>query len=286
MQNKAFDLGKKVFFLNTPKTFREVVVPMLSSSGYEVYCLYTYKQAKPILKEYPDSVFYICVDREMPLDEWYNYISSFSKEKDLNNIIIGLMSATAEKADIDHFLLNASIPGGFLSLNQQDVLIHDYIHSILLINEAKGKRNFVRANCASETNISANVLTKRGTKVFKVENISCAGMLCVTEKQNDSLFQANSILKSIIVDLNGKHLKFDTVIFKTYMDEDNLFLVLLFATDLPYAIRSIIDRYVRTVLQSKIDTIIETLPEDHKIYSKRQKSAIAGDSDEAFLISE
>ncbi len=286
MEPAPFDLGKKVFFLNTPATFQEIVIPMLSSSGYEVYSLNSYRHTKAILKEFPSSVLYVCIDTELVVDQWYNFITSFSRDPILKDVIIGIMSSNAAKTEVDHFLLNTSIPGGFVSLSQQDIIIHDYIHSILHLNDAKGKRNFVRVNCLDETNISATLLTKSGTKILNVSNISSAGLLCITDHKNEALFVQSKVLNNLIIDLNGRKIKCDMLLYKTYTEGDNLFLVLLFATDLPYAIRSIIDKYVRDLLQARLESVIEKLPEDFNNYSRRQKSVIGQDTDEAFLIDE
>ncbi len=285
MNKASFDLGKKVFFLNPPKSFQDSIIPLLSTSGYEIYCIPTYKQAKPILRKNPNSVFYVYIDAELNKDQWYNFISSFSDDEAFSQIIIGIMSTHADQNEVDHFLLNASIPGGFISLSQLDVIIHDYIHSILHLNDAKGKRNFVRANCQDEKSLSAENYIKGRKHSFKVINISSAGLLCSTSSKLEPLFPANKVLNDILINLNGRKILCNMLTFKTYVEGDSLFLVLLFATDIPFDVKLTIDMYVRSLLQRRIEEIIKTLPLDTDDYIVRQKSAIGQDTNDAFLIS-
>ncbi len=285
MSNQTFDLGKKIFFLNAPPEFQDIVIPMLSSAGYEIYLLTSYKHAKAILKEYPDSVFYVCIDQELLIDQWYNYVSSFATEPDFSNVIIGIMATYAGKNEKNHFLLNTLIPGGFVSLNQEPVVIHDYIHSILLINNAKGKRNVVRAYCEDQKNIFATYQIKGHKCPLKISNISSAGLLCIAPKTLESLFPQSKRLSSFAISLIGQIIECDVTVFRTYTDENNLFIVLLFAEELSYIKKASIDMYVRNLLQERINIKIKTLQHDEDDYTERQISAVGDESDEAFLIS-
>ncbi len=286
MADEPLDLGKKVFFLHAPPDFQDIVVPMLSSVGYELYLLSSYKHAKAILKQYPDSVIFICIDKEILIDQWYNFVSSFSEDPSLKDIIIGVMATYAGKNEKDHFLLNTSIPGGFVSLAQDPIIVHDYIHSILSINAAKGKRNFVRAFCEDQTDISATYEVNNLPCPLRICNISSAGLLCKVHASLAPLFPANKRLIGFSITLREQKIVCPITVFRTYLDGNSLQIVLLFPEELPYIKRSLIDMYVRILLQERIDAKIKTLPEDTDDYTERQKSAIVGDSDEAFLISE
>ncbi len=286
MESGALDLGRKIFFLNAPTKFQDTIIPMLATSGYELYVLSSYKYAKSILREYPSAVFFICIDSELLIDEWYNFVSSISNDKNFQNVILGIMSTYAGQKEKDHFLLNASIPGGFVSLSQSDEIIHDYIHSILNINEAKGRRNFVRANCEEEKDLAGEYEVKGFHHSLKISNISSAGILCETFPVAQALFTNKKLLNNFIINIKGQKTKANVTIYRTYIENEKLFLVLLFTEDLSFSAKSAIDIYVRNLLQSRIDARIKNMPLDSENYSKRQKSAIAGDSDEAFLIAE
>ncbi len=285
MSNEPLDLGKKVFFLHPPPEFQDIVIPMLSSAGYELYQLSSYKHAKAILKEYPDSVFYICIDQELLIDQWYNYVSSFSNDGELSQVIIGIMATYAGKNEKNHFLLNTLIPGGFVALNQEPIVTHDYIHSILMINNAKGKRNFVRAFCEDQTDVFATYKVKGHSCPLRISNISSAGLLCVAQKKLEVLFQQNKNLTTFSINLRGQNIDCNVTVFRTYSNEDKLFIVLLFTEELSYLKKASIDMYVRTLLQERIDKKISTLALDNNNYTEREKSAVGDDSGDAFLIS-
>ncbi len=285
MADAPFDLGRKIFFLHAPDEFQDIVIPMLSSVGYEIYLLSSYKHAKAILKEHPKSVFYVCIDKELLIDQWYNFISSFNEQKEFSDVIIGVMATYAGKNEKDHFLLNTSIPGGYVSLAQDPILVHDYIYEILLINNAKGKRNFVRANCIDQSDVFATYTVNGFDCPLKILNISSAGLLCTTNKSLAPLFTQSKTLSKFLISLRDQKIVSAVTIFRTQIEGDTLQIVLLFAEELPYIKRSLINMYVRTFLQEKLDAQIQTLQHDQDDYSKREKSAIAGDTDEAFLIS-
>ncbi len=285
MSNEPLDLGKKVFFLHAPPDFQDIVVPMLSSVGYELYLLSSYKHAKAILKEYPNSVFYVCIDKELLIDQWYNFVSSFSSDPTFTDTIIGIMATYAGDNEKDHFLLNASIPGGFVSLAQDPIIIHDYIHSILRINNAKGKRNFVRAYCEDQQDVSASYEINGHTCPLGISNVSSAGLLCTANSSLAALFPNEKRLANFTITLRGQTILCPTTVFRTQIIGQTQQIVLLFTDELPYIKRSLIDMYVRTLLQERIDAKIKTLSQDTNDYKERQTSAIAGDSDEAFLIS-
>ncbi len=286
MQTGNLDLGRKIFFLNPPAGFQDSIIPMLATAGYEIYILTSYKHAKPILKEYSNSVFFICIDTELLIDQWYNFVSSFSHDKIFSDLIIGIMSTYAGEKEKNHFLLNAAIPGGFVSLSQNEELIHDYLHSILNINEARGRRNFVRADCSCEKDVSVEYEIKGYSLSFNISNISSAGMLCVTSAKMQPLFTNTKNLNSIIIKLKSKLLQTNVTLYRTYVENEQLFLVLLFSQDLSYSARLIIDTYVRNLLQERIDMKVRHLSLDCEEYMQRQKSAIGDDSEDAFLIEE
>ena len=77
----------------------------------------------------------------MSYDEWFNFIQSFQKDEKLKTIFVGLMSAIIPNPVKERFMLNLSLPGGFIMLNEiKGAALIENIIGILELNGAKGRR--------------------------------------------------------------------------------------------------------------------------------------------------
>ncbi len=283
--NEAVDLGKKIFFLNPPFDFTKIIVPILSDKEYEIYILQDYKFAKEALRKYPGSICFVCIDGGMSIEHWYNYIVSFSNDPSLSSILLGVMSLYAGASDRNHFLLNAMIPAGFISLaNKKDELV-DTIEGVLRINNAKGVRKFVRVDCKTDKLISAQFKNENTMYPFKIEDISSAGLLCATSMTVGAHFSQNMLLKDFILVLRSQKIKCNVVILKTFVKDGKCYLVLLFTKGLPFVAKTAIQAYIRFFLQNSLEADLVTTPPDETDYSKLHDAAIAADVEDAFLIS-
>ncbi len=283
--NESVDLGKKVFFLNPPFDFKKIIVPVLSDKEYEVCVINSYKHAKAILRAHKDSVCFVCIDGEMPIDHWYNFIVSFNDDETLSTIFLGVMSAHARTSDKNHFLLNASIPAGFISLVAKKDDLISTIEGILRINNAKGVRKYVRVDCGSDKLISAQCILAGSQHIFRIENISSAGLLCTAPTNLAPAVTANMLLKDFLLNLRSQKIRCNTVVLKSFINNGKLFIVLLFTKGLPFNAKASIQAYIRFFLQNTIETVLATTHPDQTDYSKLHEAAIASNMKEAFLIS-
>ncbi len=282
MSTTNFDLGRKIYFINPPQEFQTVIVPHLFNSGYETYILHSYRRLKSLLRKDPNAVCFICIDREMHIDQWHNFVSSFSEEEALSDVLLGVMSAVASPSDKNHFLLHSPIPAGFIDLGQQNEIIHDYIQGILEINEAKGKRNFVRVTCQADNTIG--LICQKDSRQFtlKIHNISLAGLLCSIQPSTEMPFLEKSVFSNAALILRNHKIFCNVAVFKTYMHEDRFYIVLLFSKPLSFNEQTTLQAYIRVFLQESINAYLQHLPVDNTDYSKRGTN-IAED-EEAFLI--
>ncbi len=282
---EVVDLGKKIFFLNPPFDFKKIIIPVLSDREYELYILDSYKNAKTILREHPGSICFVCIDGGLPIEHWYNFVVSFSSDPVLSTIFLGVMSAHAGASDRNHFLLNASIPAGFISLASKKEELLEKLEGILKINNAKGIRKYVRVDCVTDKLISAHYKINDTVCPFRIDNISSAGLLCATSPTVGSFFSPNMLLKDFLLVLRSQKIKCNAVILKMFENGGKCFLVLLFTKGLPFASKSAIQAYIRAFLQSSIDSVIASMQPDETDYSKLHDAAIGSDIEDAFLIS-
>ncbi len=283
--NESVDLGKKVFFLNPPFDFKKIIIPILSDLEYEIYVISSYKYAKETLRNYPDSICFVCIDGEMPISYWYNFVVSCNNDLELSSVCLGVMSAHAGASDRNHFLLNALIPAGFVSLVSKKDELLSKIEGILRINNAKGIRKYVRVDCSSDKLIQAQCKINDEIYPLRIANISSAGLLCITKTDMAPLFSVNMLIRDFVLVLRSQKIKCNAVILKSFISEGRLYLVMLFTKGLPHVVKTSIQAYIRFFLQNSIDSKINTIQPDTTDYSKLHEAAIAAEIDEAFLIS-
>ncbi len=285
ISTESVDLGKKIFFLNPPYDFKKLIIPMLSDLEYEIYILSDYKYAKEALRNNPDSICFVCIDGEISIEHWYNFVVSFNNDPSLSSIFLGVMSAYAGASDRNHFLLNASIPAGFISLAaKKDELVNKLV-GILKINNAKGVRKYVRADCATDELISVHCEVNDAIFPLHIDNISSAGLLCSASPKIAASFSPNMLLKEFFLILRKQKIKCHTVVLKTFISNEKLFIVLLFTKGLSYNSKAIIQSYIRYFLQTTLDQTLTDAKPDDTDYSKLQTAAIGAEGEDAFLIS-
>ncbi|MCQ2610754.1 MAG: hypothetical protein MJ169_03310 [Treponema sp.] len=269
-ENPVF--GRKVFFLNPSLSVQNIAVERLRAMEYEVYVIPDYRNAKSILRAYPDSICFIDVDSQLTPKEWFNYISSFSSDESLKSIFIGILTSSLKKSQKDQFLLKINIPAGLVPLNTSIEYFVDVIKEILDLNGAKGRRQYVRFKCAGNPNI--NLYLNRGNKLlnYPMVDISSVGLACTIPAQEESLYPKNEIITSCSVKMGLKTINFGSVIFGTKNDGANCTLILIFLQSTPAEVRNEIRKFIFTTLQENINVTAQNLPSDLTDYSVEQIS--------------
>lgn len=278
---EKLNLGKKIFFINPPFDLKGLVMPMLFISEFEVYTISDYRYAKPILLEYPDSICFVCIDDGLTINQWANFIISISNDPSLSNVFFGVMSAFASTMDKNDLLLNANIPAGFISLNDTKEDLADKIKKILVLNEAKGVRKYIRAKCNSDRRVHVNCNINDTEYNLAIDDISSAGILCVTSLANKSIFKDSMLIRNLTIHLLTGRVKCNAVILRTYEKDNKFYMAILFTKGLPYATKASIQTFIQYSLQTSLELKILGLTPDNTDYSKR---IIEEKIEDAFLI--
>nr|MCR4947546.1 hypothetical protein [Treponema sp.] len=176
-------IGRKVFFVNPPLYIENYLQPELKQHEYEAYIIKDYKYTKNALRMFPDALCFIFIDDEMSYDGWFNYILSFQQDEKLKTIFVGLMSAMIPQPKREKFMMNLSLPGGFIMLNEVKgaELIKNVI-GILELNGAKGKRKYLRLDCDGSITINGYFATQTQLLQVSIANISSVGFTCIFPK--------------------------------------------------------------------------------------------------------
>jgi hypothetical protein len=245
--------GKKIFLLYPHSVIHEEMLDILIMAGYETYTLVDEKKARKLLEKFPGSIMFINIDQGLKENEWEAYVKDVMENPKTKDSRLGIMSYNQDRTLMQKYLMELAIPCGYIQLKlglQESTKI---ILSALEANEAKGRRNFIRADCEDDINATINYKADNGT-VFhgKILDISSAGLAARFEKF--PTLPSNSILGSMQLKLRGGLVLADMVLMGRRKD-DQCVLILLFDARLVQESRFIIYRYIKVCLQKYIDQL-------------------------------
>jgi hypothetical protein len=215
----------------------------------------------------------------MSYDEWFNFIQSFQKDEKLKTIFVGLMSAVITKQQHERFLMNLSLPGGFIMLTEfKGSALIEKIVGILDLNGAKGRRKYLRWDCtASDTPI--NGYFANGSQLLQVSivNISSVGFVCYYPASYGDALKKNSLIPSFSITLGRRSIVTPSVVFQTKrVDATKFISIMLFSKHVGQDDRKVIKNFVFDQLQDRFEKLVFAAQPDVEDYSnKAQKAAIA-----------
>lgn len=261
--------GRKVFFLNPPLSIENNVVDNLKLLEYEVYIIREYNLAKPVLRNYGNSICFIYIDDEMPLESWFNFIKSFENDETLNKVFLGVLSYKTKPKEQEYFLMNLKLPGGFVRLDKKVEEISKQLEGILEINGAKGVRKVIRLDLKDSKDV--NGYFNYGTILysFRLVDISVMGFATITSAKMGQIFKKGSFIKNISITM-GRYSFYCTVqIFESRIVGDNCTVVALFTDTTSPEIKKKIHDFIYLTLEKRNKIFMESLARDFTDYSVR-----------------
>ncbi len=257
-------IGRKVFFVNPPLYVENYLQPELKQHEYEAYIIKDYKYTKNALRMFPDALCFIFIDDEMSYDGWFNYILSFQQDEKLKTIFVGLMSAMIPQPKRERFMMNLSLPGGFIMLNEVKgtELIKNVI-GILELNGAKGKRKYLRLDCDESISINGYFATQTQLLQVSIANISSVGFTCIFPKSYGAVLAKKTVVPSFSITLGRRSIATPSIVFdvKSY-DNNNYFAMLLFLRQVGTDDRKVIKNFIFEHMEKRLENLIYANPPD------------------------
>lgn len=257
-------IGRKVFFVNPPLYVENYLQPELKQHEYEAYIIKDYKYTKNALRMFPDALCFIFIDDEMSYDGWFNYILSFQQDEKLKTIFVGLMSAMIPQPKREKFMMNLSLPGGFIMLNEVKgaELIKNVI-GILELNGAKGKRKYLRLDCDESISINGYFATQTQLLQVSIANISSVGFTCIFPKSYGAVLAKKTVVPSFSITLGRRSIATPSIVFdvKSY-DNNNYFAMLLFLRQVGPDDRKVIKNFIFEHMEKRLENLIYANPPD------------------------
>lgn len=258
--------GRKIFFLNPAYSVRNEVITELQNEEYEVYIIESYRDAKNLLRLNENAILFINVDAQLAMNSWYNFIRTFEKEDVLSSIYIGIISERIRPADRELFLTTAQVPAGITMLDTDMKFITESILGVLKEANAKGRRQYVRANLSHDK--EASLFWNHGTKMhqLKLLDISSVGMSVKVPPALAQIVGKNFILRDVTLRLGSKQIVIEAVVFAVKEIPDGIMWVLLLLPNTSTKTRGIIRQYVSETIQKIMMTVINNARPDDTAY--------------------
>ena len=168
--------GRKIFFLNPTYSVKKDIVSDLEKNEYEVYVIENYRDAKNLLMKNPDSILFINADAQLSVGAWYNFVRTLERDETLATTITAIMTERMKQSDKDLFVKTAHLRGGIIDFDDGLSSVAKKINEVLLAFDAKGRRQYVRANLVYDRD--ASLFWNHGSKMHQLRllDISSVGM--------------------------------------------------------------------------------------------------------------
>jgi hypothetical protein len=244
--------GKKIFVLYPQSVIQDSVLDVLIMNGFEVYTLHDHQRAKLLLSRFAGSILLINIDQGLPEKEWEAYIRNIQEDPALKETRLGILSYNTDQKLMQKYLMDMSIPCGYIQLKLGLQASTDILLTVLKVNEAKGRRKCIRAFCEDDEYATMNY--KDGDQMYygKLLDISSAGMAV---KFDQSLPMAdNSVLRGIQIKLRSALIMTDGILMRLRKQDPHT-RVILFGNRMSHKDQLAIHHYIKQRIQYHIDQL-------------------------------
>jgi len=252
MDKRPDSLGKKTFLLHPHSVIREEMLDYLIMAGFETYTLLDETRARKLLVKFPGSIMFINIDEGLKESEWEAYIRELQENPQTKDCRLGIVSYNQDKELMQKYLMEITIPCGYIQLKLGIKESTKIILTALEANEARGQRKYLRADCREDISSTLNYKESMGTFHGNILDISSAGIAAKFDKF--AALPNNSVLKDVQLKLRGGLILTDMILMGQRQDDKKVF-ILLFTNKLTDDNKRVIHHYIKQCLQRYIDAL-------------------------------
>jgi hypothetical protein len=245
--------GKKIFFLYPHSVIRDEVFDTLIMNGYEAYSLLDYKRARLLLKRFPNSIMFINIDERLSEAEWEAYVREIQGDPAIQDCRLGILSYNTDSRLMEKYLMDLAIPCGYIQLKLGVQASTRIILDALAVNEARGRRKFIRAFCEGDRNATLNYKNDQGAYYGKLLDISSAG--CAARMETYQEFAPNMKLENVQLKLRGHLIMLNAVLMGSRQDDRRVWILLFDPSKIRANDKMTIHHFIKETIQRYIDTL-------------------------------
>ena len=170
---------------------------------------------------------------------------------------IGIITYNEDESLKEKYLIRIGLQCGLIRLKAGVKETKEILMRTLIVNEAKGRRKYVRARCELDVNAKFNVKVYDKILAGNILDISSVGMACKFDKSID--IPINTTFSDIQLKLKGALVTVSGKIFGVRKGQFDSTYVFLFDTDTQHHIKDKIYTYIFKYLQSNLEQEIKGL---------------------------
>ncbi|MDR0411347.1 MAG: pilus assembly protein PilZ [Treponema sp.] len=251
MDNRQNLSGKKTFFLYPQAIVYNEVIADLFIQEYEAYVVRDHIALHRVLKRFPDSIVFVNIDEALTEKEWEAWIREVMSDPATAQVNISIIT-TSSDADIRaKYLTQVHITGTVIHVSTDLNKLTSQITEILKINEALGRRKFIRTTTDNDQTTTANIPVGEKFVTGNIIDISTAGFSCMF--QNDPFLEKNSLISNIQIKLQSALSRAEAVVFGSRAEELMKIYVFMFTSRTDSSTRAKIRAFIRTNIQKRMD---------------------------------
>ncbi len=239
--------GKKIFFLYPPSVIQEELVSFLLRNEYEVYFLKDHLKAGRIFKRFENVICFINIDNGLKESEWEGYIKNLRSDPEVKGLQIGILSYNNDPGLIQKYLMEIGVECGFIRLKLGLKQSTDIILKVLEVNEAKGRRKYVRVNCENIRNVEMNFTHTDSSYTSQILDISSVG--CACKFSEEVPIENKTIIHEVQLNLKGILIQTDCIILGRRSDNPKI-LIFIFNPGLKENEREKVHEFLHKTLQN------------------------------------
>ncbi len=255
--NGSAAAGRKVFFLYPHSVMQDQLLQLIFQAEYEVYLLRDHEKARGLLAKFPDSILFVNIDERVRDFDWFHYVRTLMDESATSSVKVGILSYNEDPQLARRYLMELSVPCGFVKLKIGLAESARILLSVLEANEAKGQRRHVRALIPDGTSVTFSIKTERQLLSGRIRDISLAGMACYFD---DTVELANdSRLNDLQLNLRGGIARVVGRVAGSRKTPEGVMYVILFEIPDLGETKRRLHAFIYNTLQSQMDRMLQAI---------------------------
>lgn len=246
--------GRRVYFLCPHDAVRNDLVFDIIRNEFEVYVLDDPDVAKEIVAG-TSSILFVNIDATEPKVDWQEYLIDLKARESFSRVGVGVITGRTDRDVRRLYIMEIGVDCGVVTLKPQLHNVAHVIMEILRSNDAIGRRNAVRVNCADDPEIRCRLVTSEDTLEARVLNLSSQGLACGEFSPRPP--KPQEYFKAIELSLHGKEVRLSGRHFDMRPEDGDPLHVILYDRAVEPDEREKVHRFVQQSLQSNVnDTLI------------------------------
>jgi hypothetical protein len=247
-------LGRRVFFVAPPSVVQDQLIDLLIQGEFEVSIVKNPQALFTLVDQFPYGIFFL--NTEAPLvdkySSWDTVIDEMRRLNPQGTIRIGVMGYNTTPEMAQHFLIDKEVECGYIQLKLGLAQTAKILLKTLEINEARGRRKFIRVPGIPGKN-SLSIRTAHRLLDGTLMDISTAGMAVILNDQS-KLLSSDESLDDIQMRLWGSLFSVKAKLMgKRLVQGKGMVHVLLFDPPIDGPAKLKLHSYIKRVIQQETD---------------------------------